>query len=201
MTFCFQCESYSEALSYSKIVQFNLTNCKNKSFFQVKYSEGEIKVPYPKAGFLTKRVPKVCVNDKVAASWSSGLVCESRNGPVLGGSCCWTVHPTDITTAYGSPAPKPFFFWNTACVSEREDAGNKGVNFSPQLQNNTKSNEIMGLDYLCKFDWLSFGYVFCIFARKHSTVTAIHLLRDFLRRHKKGKCHWSKMREYSKCQC
>lgn len=93
--------------------------------FQVKYSEGGIKVPYPKSRFIKKRVPKICVNDKVAASWSSGLVCESQNRPVLGGSYCGTVHPTDITTACGSPAPKPFFFWNMACVSEQENSGGK----------------------------------------------------------------------------
>lgn len=36
--------------------------------------------------------------------------------------------------------------------------------------------------YLCECDWLVFGDVICILAGKHSTVTTVHLLWDFLKR-------------------
>lgn len=46
--------------------------------------------------------------------------------------------------------------------------------------------QFMRPSYLCKFDWLFFGDVFCIFARKHSTVATIHLLWDFLKRNREN---------------
>lgn len=41
---------------------------------------------------------------------------------------------------------------------------------------------MMSCAYLCECDWLVFGNVICILACEHSTVTAIHLLWDFLKR-------------------
>lgn len=38
-----------------------------------------------------------------------------------------------------------------------------------------------GLPHLCKVDWSVFGNAVGIFASKHSTVTSIHLLWDFLK--------------------
>lgn len=72
----------------------------------------------------------------------------------------------------------------------------KRVHFSPQNTKQHRGDGNTGSNYLCKFDWLLFGNVFCIFARKHSTVAAVHLLWDFLRRNKKSKCCWCETTEY-----
>lgn len=137
------------------------------------------------AGLQKKKSTKDLCKQKSSCflvQWAGEWVPEQSC--VGGACCCWTVHPTDITTAYGSPAPKPSFFWNTACVSEGGKF-RKSVSLITVKQH--KCCELMRLTYLCEFDWLFFGNVFCIFACKHSTVTTVHLLWDFLRTNKKEK--------------
>lgn len=58
---------------------------------------------------------------------------------------------------------------------------------SSSWQQNKMRSVAGGWGHLCECDWLVFGNVVCIFTCEHSTVTAIHLLRDFLKA--KGGCN------------
>lgn len=156
------------------------------------------KNPVSKSRFIEKRVPKICVNNRVAASWTNGLVCESQNRPVLGAEL--SNPPTSQQLTVQQLPNHPSSEIRHVSLS-RKDSVKKRGSFLTTITKQHRCNEIMGLNYLCKFDWLFFGDVFCIFARKHSTVAAIHLLWDFLRWNKKGKCRSYKMTEYKKCQC
>ena len=83
----------------------------------------------------------------------------------------------DITTACGSQSPKPSSSWSRACVSVNEKSRSQDT-----LMRTSPEESLLLLfgDYLCECDWLVFGNVICIFAREHSTVATVHLLRDFL---------------------
>ena len=48
-------------------------------------------------------------------------------------------------------------------------------------QGRGSTEQVEGLPHLCEVDWSVFGNAVSIFASKHSTVTSIHLLWDFLK--------------------
>lgn len=64
-----------------------------------------------------------------------------------------------------------------------------GVSWHISAHHSDNSSPAFMMSYLCECDWLVFGNVICIFACEHSTVTAVHLLWDFLI--EKQKCYWT----------
>lgn len=98
-------------------------------------------------------------------------------------------HP--ITKVSGSGSPIPFVFWNKACVSVWKMTKGKNEKFIYKCDQPIIYFKLYPTDaHLCEGDWPVFGDVFSIFAREHSTITSIHLLRNLLRIQKTKSLRW-----------